>query len=154
MKTMKKIKGFTIIEVVLVLAIAGLIFLMVFVALPALQRGQRDSARKNDVGIVLTAVNSFTGNNKGAMPTSAQLQSYITDVSTNTTLNGITVIAQGTLTIAPSDQTITVIPKTKCDTITPATATAGITQNLIASYGFSVITKLESGNGTPFCQNS
>ena len=36
-------KGFTIIEVVLVLAIAGLIFLMVFVALPALQRGQRDS---------------------------------------------------------------------------------------------------------------
>ena len=36
-------KGFTIIEVVLVLAIAGLIFLMVFLALPALQRSQRDS---------------------------------------------------------------------------------------------------------------
>ena len=30
--------GFTIIEVVLVLAIAGLIFLMVFIALPAIQR--------------------------------------------------------------------------------------------------------------------
>lgn len=29
-------KGFTIIEVVLVLAVAGLIFLMVFLALPAL----------------------------------------------------------------------------------------------------------------------
>ena len=38
--------GFTIIEVVLVLAIAGLIFLMVFVALPALQRSQRDTQRK------------------------------------------------------------------------------------------------------------
>ncbi len=38
--------GFTIIEVVLVLAIAGLIFLMVFIALPALQRAQRDSQRK------------------------------------------------------------------------------------------------------------
>ena len=35
-------KGFTIIEVVLVLAIAGLIFAMVFIALPALQRSQRD----------------------------------------------------------------------------------------------------------------
>ena len=35
-------KGLTIIEVVLVLAIAGLIFLMVFIALPALQRNQRD----------------------------------------------------------------------------------------------------------------
>ena len=30
-------KGFTIIEVVLVLAIAGLVFLMVFIALPSLQ---------------------------------------------------------------------------------------------------------------------
>ena len=39
-------EGFTIIEVVLVLAIAGLIFLMVFVALPALQRSQRDTQRK------------------------------------------------------------------------------------------------------------
>jgi prepilin-type N-terminal cleavage/methylation domain-containing protein len=36
-------KGFTIIEVVLVLAIAALIFLMVFSALPALQRNQRDT---------------------------------------------------------------------------------------------------------------
>ena len=44
-----KQEGFTIIEVMLVLAIAALIFLMVFVALPALQRGQRDTARKNDV---------------------------------------------------------------------------------------------------------
>ena len=38
--------GFTIIEVVLVLAIAGLIFLMVFIALPALQRSQRDTERR------------------------------------------------------------------------------------------------------------
>ena len=42
-------KGFTIIEVVLVLAIAGLIFLAVFLALPALQRNQRDTQRKNDM---------------------------------------------------------------------------------------------------------
>ena len=41
--------GFTIIEVVLVLAIAGLIFLMVFVALPALQRNQRDAQRKRQI---------------------------------------------------------------------------------------------------------
>ena len=41
--------GFTIIEVVLVLAVAGLIFLMVFLALPALQRSQRDTQRKSDI---------------------------------------------------------------------------------------------------------
>ena len=35
---MRRKNGFTIIEVVLVLAIGGLIFLMVFIALPALQQ--------------------------------------------------------------------------------------------------------------------
>ena len=49
MKKHKLYEGFTIIEVVLVLAIAGLIFLMVFLALPALQRSQRDTQRKNDM---------------------------------------------------------------------------------------------------------
>ena len=44
--------GFTIIEVVLVLAIAGLIFLMVFIAFPALQRSQRDTQRRNDLSKV------------------------------------------------------------------------------------------------------
>ena len=42
-------KGFTIIEVVLVLGIAGLIFLMVFIALPALQRNRRDTQRTSDI---------------------------------------------------------------------------------------------------------
>ena len=61
-------KGFTIIEVVLVLAIAGLIFLMVFIALPALQRNQRDTQRKNDLSRALTAVQNYQSNNKGSMP--------------------------------------------------------------------------------------
>ena len=62
--------AFTIIEVVLVLAIAGLIFLMVFIALPALQRNQRDTQRKNDIGRVLTALQSYQSNNRGSIPTS------------------------------------------------------------------------------------
>ena len=62
-------KGLTIIEVVLVLAIAGLIFLMVFIALPALQRNQRDIQRKNDLSRTLTAVQSYQSNNRGQLPT-------------------------------------------------------------------------------------
>ena len=58
-------KGFTIIEVVLVLAIAGLIFLMVFLGLPALQRAQRDTQRKQDVAMVVTALHNWKANNKG-----------------------------------------------------------------------------------------
>ena len=66
--TTKNKKGFTIIEVVLVLAIAGLIFLMVFIALPALQRSQRNTQREDDFARVLTAVNSFQTNNSGKVP--------------------------------------------------------------------------------------
>ena len=60
--------GFTIIEVVLVLAIAGLIFMMVFIALPALQRNQRDIQRKNDVNHALAALQRYQANNKGNLP--------------------------------------------------------------------------------------
>ena len=61
-------KGFTIIEVVLVLAIGGLIFLMVFIALPALQRSQRNTQREDDLARVLTAVNDYQTNNSGKTP--------------------------------------------------------------------------------------
>lgn len=61
-------KGFTIIEVVLVLAIGGLIFLMVFIALPALQRSQRNTQREDDLARLLTAVNDYQTNNSGKTP--------------------------------------------------------------------------------------
>lgn len=74
-----KDQGFTIIEVVLVLAIAGLIFLMVFIALPALQRGQRDQARKNDATVVATAINTFKSSNRSSLSgmTNDKLRQYI-----------------------------------------------------------------------------
>ena len=60
--------GFTIIEVALVLAIAGLIFLMVFVALPQMRRSQRDAERKDDVMLFVEAVKKYQTNNRGSMP--------------------------------------------------------------------------------------
>jgi len=57
--------GFTIIEVVLVLAIAGLLFLAVFIGLPALQRSQRNTQRRQDVARVASAVTEYQSiNNK------------------------------------------------------------------------------------------
>lgn len=81
-------KGFTIIEVVLVLAIAGLIFLMVFIALPALQRGQRDTQRRSDASTFITQVNQYSTNNRGAVPKSqddinAFLTSYMKQEADN-----------------------------------------------------------------------
>ena len=61
-------KGFTIIEVVLVLAIAGLIFLMVFIALPAMQRNQHDTQRRNDYSALSAAITNYATNNGGKLP--------------------------------------------------------------------------------------
>lgn len=69
MRKHKLYEGFTIIEVVLVLAIAGLIFLMVFLALPALQRSQRDAQRKRDIAVIRAAVENYRSNNKGDIRT-------------------------------------------------------------------------------------
>jgi prepilin-type N-terminal cleavage/methylation domain-containing protein len=59
-------EGFTIIEVMIVLAIAGLILLIVFLAVPALQRSSRNTQRKNDVSAVSAAVANFNTDNGGA----------------------------------------------------------------------------------------
>ena len=67
----KNNSGFTIIEVVLVLAIAGLIFLAVFIALPALQRGQRDTQRRSDAGTFMSQLLSYATNNNGELPSDA-----------------------------------------------------------------------------------
>ena len=60
--------GFTIIEVVLVLAVAAMIFLMVFIALPAMQIMQRDTARANDINRITTQLNSYQANNNQKIP--------------------------------------------------------------------------------------
>lgn len=65
----RKQEGFTIIEVLIVLAIAGLIMVIVFLAVPALQRNSKNTQRKNDVSALATAIANFTSNNNGALPT-------------------------------------------------------------------------------------
>jgi prepilin-type N-terminal cleavage/methylation domain-containing protein len=56
--------AFTIIEVVLVLAIAGLIFLMVFIALPALQRSRHEEQKRSDMRLLVDAITRSYANTK------------------------------------------------------------------------------------------
>ena len=81
-------RGFTIIEVVLVLAVAGLIFLMIFLALPALQRSQRDTQRKREIASLKAAITQYRTNNKGQLPNYAGNNygsKYITNASDSNT---------------------------------------------------------------------
>lgn len=64
----KKEEGFTIIEVMIVLAIGALILVVVLVAIPQLQRNQRNSARQNVAGRIAAELNNFAGNNNGLFP--------------------------------------------------------------------------------------
>lgn len=153
-------KGFTIIEVVLVLAIAGLIFLMVFIALPALQRNQRDSARKSEAGTVASAITSYQSNNRGQVPTAdVNFAKYVDGTATST---GIT-LASGTTLTRVTPQSLPV-----AGTAGTGTAiTAATKDNMVFVIGAkcdvnnrvfrgtarqaAVIIQLESGDGY-FCQ--
>jgi prepilin-type N-terminal cleavage/methylation domain-containing protein len=144
-------KGFTIIEVVLVLAIAGLIFLMVFVALPALQRSQRDQARKTDVSAVASAVTSFTSNNRGKFPEEDDLHDY---AETSDNIQEIKVRTSGDTRPIDvnevNEDTVLVTEGTKCST------SSASSQELLdgTARQFTVVTKLESGQGAYFCLDS
>ncbi|MFZ1250362.1 MAG: type II secretion system protein [Candidatus Microsaccharimonas sp.] len=155
--TKQTTKGFTIIEVVLVLAIAGLIFLMVFIALPALQAGQRDTSRKQDVSNVAAAVTRYGANNRGAFPTTAQLQAELgqTGTSPNATFANLSTNTQtvtvGTSVGTQTDATIIVVKGLKCESVAAdgaVTTAAGTTRQ------FVVTTKLEGGGGPGYCLDS
>lgn len=158
MNTKLTTKGFTIIEVVLVLAIAGLIFLMVFIALPALQSGQRDTARKSDVSNVAAAVTSWSNNNRGKFPDTGALEVQLgksgttySNLSTNTTAVAVeTKPAVGKATII-SDANIKVWQAAKCDVVAKD---GSVTIKDGTARQFVVVTKLEGGNGTGYCLDS
>ncbi len=65
---LKKEKGFTLIEIVLVLAIAGLLLVIVFLAVSGAQKSRRDSQRKNDLSRVAAQLESFASNTSGTYP--------------------------------------------------------------------------------------
>ncbi len=67
----KRSEGFTIIEVMIVLAIAGLIMVIVFIAVPQLQRNQRDNARQNITNRIKAEMETYAGNNQGQYPFTA-----------------------------------------------------------------------------------
>lgn len=61
-------EGFTIVETLIVLAIAGLIILIVLLAVPALQRSSRNSNIKTDASAIETGISDYESNNNGGLP--------------------------------------------------------------------------------------
>lgn len=70
-KLFNKSEGFTLVEIIIVLAIVGLIFVIIFLAVASAQRGQRDTARRDNVNRMFATVQQVAGNNGGTYPTVA-----------------------------------------------------------------------------------
>lgn len=143
-KLLKRTEGFTIIEVLIVLAIAGLILLIVFLAVPALQRNSRNTSIKNDVAGVLGGISEYQGVNSGAMPTGVAGTGTINYTGGNATTSKV----QGSTTVVLSAAnptntgTIDINIGTTCGGVASARAVA-------ARY------LLETTSGTvPQCQDS
>lgn len=136
--------GFTIIEVMIVLAIAGLIMLIVFLAVPALQRNAHNTSIKNDVSSILGAINEYENNNSGNLPTAASVSSGTLTIGSNCVTTGsncatshlgyITVVENPTATIsttAPAVGTVNLFSGATCNGNTP---TASSSTRSIAAY--------------------
>lgn len=89
----KKEEGFTIIEVMIVLAIAGLIILVVLLAVPALQRNSRNTQRSSDAASVAAAVNECLSNRNGQITSCDTLAEIPLDT---TKLRQLTAVSYGT----------------------------------------------------------
>lgn len=151
-------KGFTIIEVVLVLAIAGLIFAMVFIALPALQRSQRDHSRENDASVVAAAITKWNSANRNSGTFNEEsLRKYVDKLDQYDKNSELKVATPGASMSVASNE-IKVMRGKKCPASTPAPSAddpANITLQNGSSRNAAVVVLLEN-NGSQkqlYCQD-
>ncbi|MGD8374054.1 MAG: type II secretion system protein [Candidatus Woesebacteria bacterium] len=147
--------GFTIIEVVLVLAIAALIFLIVFLALPALQRSQRDTARKNDVSRFISQLTNYQSNNQGAIPANTGWAGFVSSYMTvggqsfadpQTGSYTLNVLASTATAPTSTIGTVNIYPGGVCDSDLTNGVTAGSARQV------AIVMPVEQGGF--YCQNN
>lgn len=143
----KKNKGFTIIEVLIVLAIAGLIMLVVFLAVPALQRSSRNNARDADASRIAAAVNECMSNNGGKIAscdTGSELANYI-DISSNQQLIGTTTSPIGAAETDASISKAALIVGSQCNANNNGVTTTGVSAR---SYAIVWLNETNSTSNT------
>ena len=163
MKTdIKKQEGFTIIEVLIVLAIAATILLLVFLAVPALNRRSANTKRANDVAAIGSAMQDYTSNHNGSLP--ADQASFNSDVLPNAKLSfydssvvGNVKYVKNTTAQAPTGPGVGQLDKVEIDTYTHCTddnsaaqSSGATSRNAVALY------RIETGgnnNGILVCKD-
>ena len=143
-KQLKDAKGFTIIEVALVLAIAGLIFLVVFLALPALQRSQRDTARRQDAGRIVSGLQNCMADNQGS------LASCYTSINGNVGTSGYLGGKLSQITTIDVSKSVPPTDKTTANVVQGGTCSSATAATIgDTSKNAAVFVNIESG--TSYC---
>jgi len=140
-------KGFTIIEVLIVLAIAGLIMIIVFLAVPALQRNQRNQSYRTEANNIISAYQELSANQNGnALPDATDASNV--EAAANTK-NYTTIIIEGEAgTSAPSLTQAVIRKAAKCNASFNETD-AGVARQIV------VLFQVESTSGAVTqCVNS
>ena len=83
-KLMPKLKGFTIIEVIIVLVIGAVIMLAVFLVVPQLQVNARNNQRRNDIQRVLVAARQYYTTNTFGDPSDPTAGTKIKNIISST----------------------------------------------------------------------
>lgn len=149
----KRNEGFTIIEVMIVLAIAGLIMLIVFLAVPALQRNSRNTQYKNDAASMLAASSEFTNNNNGTIPavsvstTAGSDAAKIVALTKTKSITVLNIVKQGA-SASPAFDTATISTGSKCGTAN------GTSYNLTnsATRAIAIVYAVEDSSGAVVAQ--
>lgn len=149
--------GFTVIELMIALAVVSLLFLMIFRALPALIRNGHNNQRKQDVSAILSSVSHYQLSHSGNFPqtgdpdwqTQLTTHTKLTFYETTSVLN--TAGTPGDLTDISSvpDEEVHVSNYRICDnTNNVATSKGAGYRAIVAVY------MIETGSGTAFkCQD-
>jgi prepilin-type N-terminal cleavage/methylation domain-containing protein len=143
----KRTEGFTIIEVMIVLVIAAVILLMVFLAIPALQRNSRNTQRREDVSNYAAAIAEWSNNSAGVLPSTA---ANLTDATT-----GVNALANTGFLVEPTTVTAAAATVTNTATIAsflyvPGTLCSGTnaTNTNASTRQFTLLYAVENSNGT------
>lgn len=155
----RKSQGFTIVETLIVLAIVGVMMLVVFLAVPALNRNSHNNGYRTDANNLLAGVSEYVGNSGGSLPsdqtaTDSVVTSANTKSITKLTFGGANpalapTIAYGTTasaTVANLSSAV-IVTGVKCS----AANSGQLTKTGASARSFAIVFAIET-TGTPTLQ--
>ena len=165
LKNLKKNQsGFTIIEVLIVLAIAGLIMVAVFTAVPALQRNGANTTKRGDAAKVIGAVAEFVSNNNGKVPVAANALIIKTNANANAAASVTVVTGFANVATLTDNDSYEVVTGAICNTagvVAPvsgspsaANLSAMAVTGSLRSYAVLFTVDASGGKVTPQCAGS